>query len=30
VLIGLGFAPRSSSILVAAWTWQEKRMEVHE
>jgi hypothetical protein len=29
-LIGLGLAPRSSSTPVAAWTWQEKRLEVHE
>jgi hypothetical protein len=26
----LGLAPRSSSTLVAAWTWQEKLAEVHE
>jgi hypothetical protein len=26
----LGLAPRSSSTSVAAWTWQEKLMEVHE
>jgi hypothetical protein len=26
----LGLAPRSSSTPVAAWTWQEKRLEVHE
>jgi hypothetical protein len=26
----LGLAPRSSSTPVAAWTWQEKRVEVHE
>jgi hypothetical protein len=26
----LGLAPRSSSTPVAAWTWQEKSVEVHE
>jgi hypothetical protein len=26
----LGLAPRSSSTSVAAWTWQEKLVEVHE
>jgi hypothetical protein len=26
----LGLAPRSSSTPVAAWTWQEKLVEVHE
>jgi hypothetical protein len=26
----LGLAPRSSSTLVAVWTWQEKCVEVHE
>jgi hypothetical protein len=26
----LGLSPRSSSTPVAAWTWQEKRVEVHE
>jgi hypothetical protein len=26
----LGLAPRSSSTPVAAWIWQEKRVEAHE
>jgi hypothetical protein len=26
----LGLAPKSSSTPVAAWTWQEKLVEVHE
>jgi hypothetical protein len=26
----LGLAPRSSSTLVTAWTWQEKLAEVNE
>jgi hypothetical protein len=26
----LGLAPRSSSTPVVVWTWQEKRVEVHE